>query len=255
MSIKKLGAVLVAVLALTAIVVSSASAAVATERAEWYTGAAPGTTLKEKEDLPVTLELPAATTTTLVGVIAGAPVEISSNLISCVGCNITNEVVTEKAGAAAIAKGKITFSNVTVLKPANCTAAGINADGTIEETGMITTRPLVVHADFMDTSKGGAGEPPVTKHAFAQFLPQTGGIFAGVKLAGAACGVAGNFNVTGTVFGESANDTGTQAAEQKVFFNAGVQTTTGANLKFGANAATLTGEAILKAGGTLIGIH
>jgi hypothetical protein len=249
MSMKKLGAVLVAVLALTAIVVSSASAAVVTERAEWYTGAAPGTTLKEKEDVPVTLELPKETTATLVGNVAGTPVELSSNLISCVGCNITNEAVTEKAGAAAIAKGKITFSNVKVTKPANCDAQGINADGTLEEVEMITTRPLVVHADFMDK------ESPANSHAFAEFRPQSGGVFAGVKLTGPACGVAGNFNVTGTIFGESANDTGIQAAEQKVSFNAGVQTTTGAGLKFGANAATLTGSAIVKAGGTLFGIH
>jgi hypothetical protein len=35
--------------------------------------------------------------------------------------------------------------------------------------------------------------------------------------------VTGNFNVTGTVFGESANDTGTQAAAQTVTFNYVVQ--------------------------------
>jgi hypothetical protein len=246
MSIKKSGAVLVAVLALTAIVGSSASAAVETKPAEWYTGASPGTTLAG--DLAVTAKLPAGTKVTLVTTIAGLPVEISSEEIGCIECKITNEEVTGKAGKVAVGDGRITFSKVKLTKPANCTIQGINADGTVEGVEMLTTRPLKIHADWMDTDTANL-------HDFQQFSPKSGTAFAAFKISGAACGVAGNFNVTGTLFGESANNTGVQAAAQTVGFNSAVQTTTGAALKFGANAATLTGSAIFEAGGTTFGIH
>jgi hypothetical protein len=46
--------------------------------------------------------------------------------------------------------------------------------------------------------------------------------------------------VTGTVFGESTNNTGVEAAKQELVFSKAVQETTGAALKVGAQAATLT---------------
>ncbi len=242
MSIKKLVAVMVAVVALTAVAASSASAAVETKAAEWYTGASPGTTLAG--DLAATLTGEG----TLESKVAETPVALKSTELECVGCQITNAEVTSKAGKVAIGKGQIRFKNVVVETPANCTAQGINADGTFEAVGTITTRPLVIHADFMDTNTGNQKD-------FAQFLPVTGSIFAGVHLAGTSCGVAGNYNVTGSVFSESVNATNIQATTQKAEFNKEVQATTGASLKFGANAATLTGSATFAAGGTPFGIH
>ena len=57
MSLKKISAVLVALIALGAIVASSASAAVSTTRAEWYTGTSPGTTLPVGTDETINLEM------------------------------------------------------------------------------------------------------------------------------------------------------------------------------------------------------
>jgi hypothetical protein len=65
MSVKRFASALVVAFALSAIAVSSASAAVNTVAAEWYTGAAPGVTLAG--DTAVTAELPSEGKFTLAG--------------------------------------------------------------------------------------------------------------------------------------------------------------------------------------------
>ncbi len=200
MSNKKLVAVMVAVLALTAVAASSASAAVETKAAEWYTGATlPGTTLAG--DLAVT----ATGTLTLAGTIGGTGVGINAPELECVGCQITNAEVTSKAGKIAIARGQIRLKNVSVEAPANCTAQGINADGSLEALGTITSRPLVIHADWRDTNTAN-------KKNFAQFLPVTGSIFFSVHIAGTICGLAGNYN---SLVRCSANQSTTQKSRRR----------------------------------------
>jgi hypothetical protein len=243
MSIRKMGAVLVAVLALAGILASSASAEVKTEAAEWYTGAAPGATLTTNPG--VTAE--AAEEAILNGVLLGEKYKLTTSTLECVGCTIKNEEVTEKAGKVAYGEGKIKFTNVVVKEPAGCKVhnVGVNLDGTVE------TNLLKIHGDFMDVTT-------TNKHGFIQFLPKTGSVFAGLEFTnktGEVCPIAGPFNVTGSVFGESTNDTGTQAATQPLNFSAAIQTTTGAALKLGTGTATLTGKANFKTGGTLFGIH
>ena len=177
MSIKKLGAVLMAAFALAALGASSASAAVATSPVQWYTGATAGTVTTLKEDTEVTARSSGAAT--LTGILNGQAYELSTSEIDCVGCKITNEEVTSKAGKVAIGKGEITFTNVNVVKPAGCTVNGITSGGASEAAGMVTTRPLTVHADWMHTESAN-------KKGFINFFPTAGAttVFAGLQFVG-----------------------------------------------------------------------
>ena len=244
MSVKKLALGFVVVFASSAIAASSAVAAVQTQAAEWYTGAAPGVTLVG--DTAVTAELPSEGKFTLAGTIGGVAVEVRATGVECVGCQITNEEVTEKAGKVAIADGQFRFNGVTVVNPAGCVVhtAGVAGNGTI------LTKPLKIHADWMDTNAAN-------QHAFLSIFPTTGAVFASLQFTdNPVCPIAGAFNVTGSLFGESENNTGVQAVAQPVVFSAAVQTTTGAALKLAGNPATLTGTAIFKNDGLIpFGIH
>jgi len=238
MSIKKLGAVLVAALALAAIGASSASAAVETHAVQWYTGTTAAGVTTLTGDTAVTARSNGVAH--LTGELNGQAYDLSTEEIECVGCNITNEEVTGKAGKVAIGKGQIMFKNVKVTKPEKCTVNGVTSGGASEAEGTVTTRALTVHADWMDTNAANQRD-------FVQFLPQTGTVFAGLQFVGAECPIAGKFNVTGSVFGESENNTEVMAKEQGLVFSAAVQTTTGASLKLGpTNVTTLTGTGIFE---------
>jgi hypothetical protein len=243
MSIKKFGSILVVALALSAVVAASASATVSTTAVQWYTGATEAgvTTLAEKTDTPVTTRLPAGGAATLTGTLNGQAYELKTEEIECLSCNITNEKVTSNTTTpVAIGKGQIKFKNVKVLTPANCTVGGIAAGEVEEAAGTVTTRPLTVHADFMDTTT-------TNKHDFLNFFPTTGTVFAGLNFVGTKCPIAGKFNVTGQLYGESELNTGVMATEQPVVFNSTVQETTGSTLKLGpTNTTTLTGTSIFE---------
>jgi len=244
MSIKKLGAVLVAALAIAALGASSASAAVETSPVQWYTGATAGTVATLTEDTAVTARSSGAAT--LTGILNGQAYELSTSTIECLNCKITNEEVTSTAGKVAIGKGEIKFSSVSVLKPSGCTVNGITSGGASEATGIVTTRPLTVHADWMDNEKK---EEKTNKKGFINFFPTAGAttVFAGLQFVGASCPIAGKFNVTGTLYGESSNETGVMSKEQPVNFSAAIQSTTGASLKLGpTNVTTLTGTGIFE---------
>jgi hypothetical protein len=137
---------------------------------------------------------------------------------------------------------------VTVVNPPGCAVhtAGVAGNGTI------LTKPLKIHADWMDTNAAN-------QHAFLSIFPTTGAVFASLGFTNnppGFCPIAGAVNVTGSLFGEAENNTGVQAVAQPVVFSAAVQATTGAALKLAGNPATLTGTAIFRNdGGILFGIH
>jgi hypothetical protein len=125
-------------------------------------------------------------------------------------------------GAKAKAKGRLSFSGLTVDKPAGCTV----------------TSPIV--------TKNLTGE--VVKHTgsgngFVKFTPTTGAgtTFANITVKG--CAVAGTYPVKGTVYGEG-NAWGTMAAEQPLNFTPAINTTLGGGLTLGTNAAKLTAEGV-----------
>jgi hypothetical protein len=240
MSLKKLGAMVVAVLAIGAIIASSASAAATTEAAEWYTGTGSGTTLPVGTDQAITASI--GTKFQLNSSVGGTPVELTATGLECVGCKITNAVVTSGTTPVAMGKGKIKFTGVTADAPTGCTVRNESSTGTV---GVIETKPLVVHADFM-----------IGSVAYQQFFPETGTNFATIFLGGGNCsGIEGPYNVKGTVFSKAVNATGTQATTQENLFSQAIQTEAGAELKLGSVKAELSGSGIFSIGGTAFGIH
>jgi hypothetical protein len=248
MSLKKLGAALIAVLAIGAVIASSASAEIKTEAAQWYTGASPGTTLPVGTDQAITATIGTHPVLgpkfTLHGVISNKPIDLTATGLECVGCSITNAVVTSGTTPVAMGKGKIKFTGVTADEPSGCTVRNGSETGAV---GVVETKALQVHADFMHEGK-----------AFQQFFPEAGATktFATVYLEGGECkAIAGPYQVTGTVFSEAKLKTGESSATQENVFSPAIQTTTGAELKLGENKAELTGTGIFSIGGTAFNVH
>jgi hypothetical protein len=238
MSRKKTSLALVAVMALTAIAASSSSATVATTRAEWYTGANPGTTLPVgttpniNKKVEVREHPTIGKKATFSVIISGLKVDITAEEIECVSCKIQNKEITTKAGAAAFGEGQIRFKKATVMEPVGCTISG--EGGTL---GEILTRKLVIHADFMDTVAANEKD-------FVKFIPAAGATTAFVlfNLGGGGCeSIEGGRNVFGTLFAESGNNTGVFAKTQALVFGQAVQETADAALTVGNQPVTLTG--------------
>jgi hypothetical protein len=209
MNLKKLGTALVVVLALGAVMASSAFATAVTKDTHWIDSAGEITGSPE-------MKLEAVENGFLETTVAGTPLTLKTTAASCVGCTL---------GANATASGKIKFENVTVVTPAACAVEG----------GTVTTKALTAQADWMEGEKD-----------YIKFLPATeGGAFATVTLVKGTgtCALAGNYNVTGSAFGETVNKTGVLATMQNVKFSGTINSTAGGALKFGAEPATLSGQA------------
>jgi hypothetical protein len=235
MSIKKLDLALVAVLALAAVMASSAFGAVETKASQWYTNGSSTPLVGSKAVTASMIEDPGLGVLSKFNTeIGGIPIEFTSNSIECSGCKIEN-----KEGAA-FGSGKIIFKDVTAMTPENCTVkseAGI--------VGEIVTKSLVIHADWMDTNAAN-------EHDFVQFVPEAGAgtTYAQFKLSGTGCSaIAGTYNWTGTLFGESVDNTGVFAAQQGLVLGSAVQTTTGSETKVGTKSWTFTGRAAFSIGG------
>jgi hypothetical protein len=80
--------------------------------------------------------------------------------------------------------------------------------------------------------------------ATMKLAPESGSTFATIELTGEKCPIAGLYKLTGTVFAEMSNATGTFGKKQPIKFSKAIQESAGtaSSLKFGENAATLTGE-------------
>ena len=115
MSLKKLGIALGAVLAIGALLASSAFASPVTNKAQWVNGA--GETITGKT---VTCAKAGAGKLVLKSTILGSPGEITAEQVECIGATIAN---TEVEGVhMATASGKLKFTGLTVVKPEGCTA-------------------------------------------------------------------------------------------------------------------------------------
>jgi hypothetical protein len=100
----------------------------------------------------------------------------------------------------------------------------------------VITKSLNIHGDWMDTTTSN-------KHAFLQFVPASGAVFAQFELSGSGCpAISGKKNIAGSLFAETSNNTGAEQAEEEWIFSPTVQTTTGAGLFVGAKAASFTGS-------------
>jgi hypothetical protein len=221
MKLKKLGMALVVVLALGAVMASSAFAKAETVSVNWKTGTTEAgvTTLVGSQAVTASATENGILETT----VAEAPLTLKSTALSCVSCTITNS-------SGAKGSGQIKFENVTVVTPAACKVSG----------GSVTTKALAVDATYMEGTTN-----------LIQFKPASGATFATVKLEG--CSIAGSYNVTGVVYGKSANATKVYKTSQTVNFTPSINTTAGGELHFEAEEAKLTGGAAFAAGGKFFG--
>jgi len=208
-SLKILGLAVVVVLAFSAVAASAASAA-----HQW--------TIESSKLLAsesVEVDCKSSTGFVLTSVIGEINLELKATGVDC---------VESKLNGPETDSGKLTFTGVTVVKPKNCTVPG----------GDLTTNAL----------KTTLLEDPSSTHGFDLFEPASGTEFVNVTLAGGTCTVAGSYPIKGSIAGEG-EVWGTQLVEQPLKFSPTIDTTTGHNLTFGGNPATMTGTAL----NTLIG--
>jgi hypothetical protein len=222
MSLKKLGAALLAVMALGTVSASNAFAVdeTVTDPASWTTD---GGTLVQNTPQAITCSKTASSPNFILhATVGGAPLKLQATGVECSEAAIKN--VTVGGVHMATAEGKVTFTGVSVVEPAGCTTPA-----------MIKTN--AVKADLL-MGKGGAGQPATSK-GFVKFEPAVeGGNFTSVVIEG--CAAEGKYPVRGFTIGEATTATEVHAQVQEV--NGSETTAAMSGLKFGTNAANLTGE-------------
>jgi hypothetical protein len=231
MRLKKLGAALVAAAALGAIVASSASAAAMTEDVTWREGFEGTTPLGPK----TTVKATQIETSTFATKVSGTEIVLHGTGVACVGCKIEN------SGGTAVGSGAMKFTGVTVEKPAKCTT-----------TETIETKALSLQADWMGSFTEKIGKIEITEPTFFNYIklvPTAGEEFgfATFSLTGAECPLKTTITPKGSVFVESVNSTGVQAAIQRVNSSGTINSTAGGSLHVGSEAATLTATVNLEA--------
>lgn len=211
MKLKKLGMAFVAVLAVTAVMASSALAAATTTDVQVYTGPSPGTILSGTESVTITGSAEIVTT------IGETPLKLKSTELECISCTIKNE------GGVAVTTGKLLFKNVTFVTPATCAVEG----------GKIETKLLETKADYM-----------IGTTSYKRAVPEEGEVFATIKVikGSAACAITGTYNVTGVIFLKGTNETGVSAVSQGFASSGAINAEAGGELKFGAKKAELNGS-------------
>jgi hypothetical protein len=219
MKLRKLGAAVLACMAVAAVFASAASA-------NWEIegkSQASGFTETVKIDGGHTI---------LHGTVLGTTVELTSTSFECTA-GVTCEI--DQAGTVEHSSGQLTFTGVKVLQPSGCSVAS-----------ELKTSPLTDEL-IMDPSGGTATFDKffTDKNAKGEEVP-----FIEITLTG-SCAIAGTpFPVKGTVTAR-ANNTGVSAVGQPLTFSAAEQTTGGGSLLLGKSPATLTGSAT----NTLSGIN
>jgi len=147
--------------------------------------------------------------------IAGAEIKIEAKKLECL-----STPVIKQEGSNAIVTGTLKFSELTVKKPAGCMTAP-----------SLTTKPV--------TAKIYEEGPTV----YERFEPTAGPPERFVIFPLTGCAAEGEYPIKGTVFGRSANATGTEAANQPLTFSETIQKTAGGSLTAGTNPAQLSGKA------------
>lgn len=208
MSLRKLGAVLLAVLAIGVVTASSAFAAPSTIKGYWLVkGATPSPSASVKCSK-------ASEKISLKGTIAGVSTSITATGVECpTGSKIENATVEQ--AEMAIGSGTLKLTGVTLMEPAGCGIA---------ET--ITTESLATKLEMDGES------------IYDRIAPATGTRLASFKITG--CAIAGTYPLTGFVRGLLANKTGVEKANQVIKFNS--TSNAFSELKLAGNTATLEGE-------------
>ena len=214
MKLKYLGLALAAVMALSAVTASAASASPVTKKSQWEIGETAVSTPQS-----VVCSKKGTSNLVLSGTVLEAPTKLEATGVKCVEATISNEVVSSEN--MAVDAGKLEFTGVKVVEPAGCTVA---------ET--LTTEALKTRL-YMDST--------TTTKVFDRFEPAAGetGKFISIKISG--CAIAGTYPVKGFTYGEAENATGVLASNQPLAFNAATNEVS--TLTLGGNPAKITGEA------------
>lgn len=218
MNYRKFGMFFLAVIAISAIAASSASAGNFVESGSAaYIGPSPGTKLVGSKVLKT--EVVAGTKMTLSTTVAGTPIKTEATGYNCLGCTIEN------SGTNAVGHGSLEATGVKVVEPSNC-----------EDGPTIVSKKVTA---VLGMKKGSS------TIATIRFAPTEGTTFETAELKGATCAIAGTYKVTGSVYAEVVNFTGVFAKTQRLKFSPAIQTDAGeeGSLRFGANPAFVTAEA------------
>jgi hypothetical protein len=224
MSLKKLGLVALMVTALFAVFAGNSFGAttLVTKKAVWNnSGTAFGSTEASGKTPKCSIK---SSTLALKGTILSSEAELTATGVSCSG-KLWNEGTGEST--MAVGKGTLSFTGITVSKPAGCKLNG-EANGSAK----LTTESLTIDVQMHAVSGVETSKPVVV------FKP-VGEKFATIKLTG--CAAEGSYKVTGSTLGEASNNTGVSAVNQPLTFN--TTTNEAGSLILAGNPATITGEA------------
>lgn len=216
MNRRKFGVLFLALIAISAIAASSASAGNFEESGSAaYIGPAPGTKLTTTRVLKT--EVVSEALMQMTTTIGGTPIKTAATGYSCLECTIEN------SGANAVGAGKLEATGVHMVEPAKC------EDG-----------PTIISNKVKAVLGMKKGSSTI---ATIKFEPASGTTFETAKISG--CAIAGSYIVKGVVYAEVVNFTGVFAKNQRLRFSPAIQTDAGeeGSLRFGANPAFITAEA------------
>jgi hypothetical protein len=214
--VKKLGAVMVAVLAMGALFASVSQAQ------QWDVAGA-------KLASGATAAATASTSTTgvLESKVLGSPFKLTSSKLSSKN-GLIKQTGTGASGVSTLT-GTLVFENVVVDEPAGCKSANIE------------TVPLTGTAQMGNTEATKEG-------VYVKILPTSGEVFATIKLT--ECGAAGSYQAKGSVYVKATNPTGTAATSQEGTTSGTINSSQGGALTLGKEPATLTGNINIAVGGS-----
>jgi hypothetical protein len=258
MSLKTLGILVSMLTAVFAIMAASAAAAIedkittdTTEKAVWSSG---GTAFGITEATGKTPNCSAATNFVLKGIILSLPAELTATGVSCSG-KLWNDV--SSGTSMAVGKGTLSFSGITVNKPAGCKLNG-EANGSAKlTTEKLTVDVQMTHSDVRLTEPehvtAFTGDLVIAPAPVTTLKP-VGEKSATIQLTG--CAAEGNFKATGSVLGEAQNDTGVSAVNQKLVFNTMTnEINEGTSLVLAGSPATVTGTVNNEIGGAAFQVN
>lgn len=217
MSIKRLGVTVLVVVALGGVAASSAFATNNWNEtgSAWYTGASPGTKLTGTK----AIEFETEGKLVLTAPLTTRPLKIEVTGGSCVGCLIEN------SGTNAVVTGALELTGVTLVEPepSFCTTPST-----------ITTNPLRATVGMKRASF------TVSTMKFVSTLPS----IATIQIVGPSCPFSGLYKLTGAIYAESEQATGTFSKRRTLTASRTIQEDAGEaiSLKLGANGAILSGK-------------
>ena len=123
-------------------------------------------------------------------------------------------------GSTVEGTGKLRLNGVTLDEPAGC-----KVSSTLET---VPARGVVAHGNTEATKS----------QLYMKFTPVSGEVFMTIKIT--ECAVAGSYQLKGSLYGKFVNPTGVEAVNQQIAFSAAINASQGGALTFGKEPAVLT---------------